>query len=53
MLGVATSFSSGGFSNHLLRSPQQQQAVSTFFQNLSIQHHGLYKCVPNRFYILI
>ncbi|KAH9055296.1 subtilisin-like protein [Lactarius vividus] len=39
---VAASFSGGGFSDFFLRPNYQQQAVSSYFQNLGNQYHGMY-----------
>ncbi|KAH9071520.1 subtilisin-like protein [Lactarius deliciosus] len=42
---VAASFSGGGFSEYFLRPGYQQQAVSTFLDNLGQQYSGLYNPV--------
>ncbi|KAH8991285.1 subtilisin-like protein [Lactarius akahatsu] len=39
---VAASFSGGGFSEYFVRPGYQQQAVSTFLDNLGQQYSGLY-----------
>ncbi|KAH8990641.1 subtilisin-like protein [Lactarius hatsudake] len=39
---VAASLSGGGFSEHFVRPSYQQQAVSTFLDNLGQQYSGLY-----------
>ncbi|KAH9159554.1 subtilisin-like protein [Lactarius sanguifluus] len=45
---VAASFSGGGFSYLFSRPSYQQQAVSTYLQNLGNQHQGMYKCARFR-----
>ncbi|KAH8979086.1 subtilisin-like protein [Lactarius akahatsu] len=42
---VAASLSGGGFSEYFLRPPYQQQAVSTFLNDLGGQYYGLYNPV--------
>ncbi|KAH9055293.1 subtilisin-like protein [Lactarius vividus] len=39
---IAASLSSGGFSNLFSRPNYQQQAVSSYLQNLGNQYHGMY-----------
>ncbi|KAH9062382.1 subtilisin-like protein [Lactarius vividus] len=39
---VAADFSGGGFSDYFQRPSYQQEAVSTFLQNLGNRYHGLY-----------
>ncbi|KAH8983893.1 subtilisin-like protein [Lactarius hatsudake] len=39
---IAVRFSGGGFSDYFRRPPYQEEAVSTFLQNLGNQHQGLY-----------
>ncbi len=48
---VAARFSGGDFSNHFILPIWQEQAVSTFLENLGTRYQGLYKCV--RFFDLI
>ncbi|KAI9439517.1 subtilisin-like protein [Lactarius indigo] len=45
---VAASLSGGGFSEYFLRPKYQQQAVSTFLDDLGRKYSGSYKCVRFR-----
>ncbi len=51
---VAADLSGGGFSDYSLRPKYQDEAVSTFFENLGNTYNGFYKCVcfrdPSDFY---
>ncbi|KAI9452654.1 peptidase S8/S53 domain-containing protein, partial [Lactarius psammicola] len=51
LLEVTAEISGGGFSNHFERLWYQDQAVPTFFQNLSSKYQGLYNAsscgIPN------
>ena len=41
---VAAHFSGGGFSNYFARPSYQNEAVSSYLQNIGDQYSGLFKC---------
>ncbi|KAI9463184.1 peptidase S8/S53 domain-containing protein [Lactarius psammicola] len=49
---VAASFSSGGFSVYFLRLDYQDEAMSTFFQDLGDKYHGLYHASSRGFPVI-